>query len=83
VIRCEGNKVHDDVEDSATERGTHRGRIADVGPEDLRPFGSGAQGLAAAVENGQPVPDGDRPFGCSGADDTGAADEQQPQGGAV
>jgi hypothetical protein len=43
--------------------------------------GAGAQGFGAAVENGQSVPDGDRPLGGSGADDPGSADEQDPQGG--
>jgi len=81
VICREGNKVHDHVERPATERGTHRRRIPYVGPEHLRVFRGGAHGCAAAVQHGQSVPDGDRPFGSSGADNPGSADEQDPQGG--
>jgi len=59
----------------------HGGFVPYVGPKDLRALRSGAQSIDTAVENGQPVPEGDRPLGCSGAEDAGAADEQDPQGG--
>ncbi|GEL47599.1 hypothetical protein CHO01_27150 [Cellulomonas hominis] len=76
----EGHPVDDGVELALAEGGADGGRVADVGVEHLDAVRDRTGGAGPAVQEGDVEAALDGQTGACGADDAGAADEEDAKG---